>query len=226
MVLLKSVVEVATHPVPHMFTKLGTDGSGIGIMAVGGDPIRRDTSNRLGRSEECLGGCEVAVLAEHDVHQSAIAINRAIEISPLATHPDVRLVNIPTAAHSAFASPTQVLRQCRRQLGLPVAHGLVAEDEPAGQEHLGQIPQAQLVAQPPQHHEGDDIAWILRTVEHTDAALVELLAAIAAPEPAIALRRPLRPLADSRRSACRAPHPASIPSRGPQRARSTEWRKG
>ena len=30
---------------------------------------------------------------------------------------------------------------------------------------LGQIPQAQLVTQPPWHHESDDIAWILRTIE-------------------------------------------------------------
>ena len=49
---------------------------------------------------------------------------------------------------------------------------------------------------------------LLRTVEHTDAALVKLLAAVSAPEPAIALRRSLRPLADSRLSACWAPHPA------------------
>ena len=91
-------------------------------MAVGGGPIGRDTRDRLGRSKECLGGSEVAVLAEHDVHQSAITINRAIEILPPATLRDVRLVNIPTAARSAFASPTQVLGQCRCQLGLPVAH--------------------------------------------------------------------------------------------------------
>src|SRR5271166_5662044 len=45
---------------------------------------------------------------------------------------------------------------------------------------------AQLVTQPPGHHECDDIARILHTVEHTDAALVELLAAVPTPEPAIA----------------------------------------
>ena len=42
MVLLKPVVEVATHPVSHAFAAFGPNGSGIGVMAVGGDPIRRD----------------------------------------------------------------------------------------------------------------------------------------------------------------------------------------
>jgi hypothetical protein len=77
MVLLKSVIEVATRPMPHMFAELGPDGSGIGVMAVGGDPIRRDASDRLGRSEERLGRREIAVLAQHDVNKCAIAIDRA-----------------------------------------------------------------------------------------------------------------------------------------------------
>ena len=146
-------------------------------MAICGDPIRRYAGHRLGRSKECLGGSKVTVLAQHDVDQGAVAIDRAIQIPPSATHPDIRLINVPAGAHPAFASPTQVLGQCRRELGLPIPHRLVAEDEPAGQEHLRQIPQAQLVAQPPEHHEGDDITRILRPVEHAGAALVELLAA-------------------------------------------------
>src|ERR1700722_18803887 len=43
------------------------------------------------------------------------------------------------------------------------------------------------------------------------AALVELLAAVTAAEPPIALRRALRPMPDGRGSTCRAPHPASSP---------------
>jgi len=78
MVLFKSVIEVAIRPVPHMFTELGPDGSGIGVMAVGGDAIRYDACHRLGRSKERLGGGKITVLAQHDVNKSAIAIDRAI----------------------------------------------------------------------------------------------------------------------------------------------------
>jgi hypothetical protein len=59
MVLLKSVVEISARPMPHMFAELGSDRSGIGIMAISGDPIRSDTSHRLGQSKECPGGSKV-----------------------------------------------------------------------------------------------------------------------------------------------------------------------
>lgn len=74
----------------------------------------------------------------------------------------------------AFALPTKGCRQTRRQLGFPLPHRLVAEDEATGQEHLRQIPQAQLLAQAPKHHEADDVTWVLRLVQHIGAALVEL----------------------------------------------------
>ncbi len=78
MVLLKSVVKAATRPVPHMFAEFSPDCPGIGVMAVGGDPIQGDISDRLGRSKECLGGSKIAVLAQHGVNKRAIAIDRAI----------------------------------------------------------------------------------------------------------------------------------------------------
>jgi transposase len=91
----------------HVFAELGPDGSRVGVMAVGGDPIRRDTRDRLGRSKECRGGSKVTMLAQHDVNQSAVAIDRAIEISPSAPHPDICLVDVP-------AGPTLPLRRRRR----------------------------------------------------------------------------------------------------------------
>src|SRR6476469_8271907 len=108
MVLLKSVVEISARPMPHMFAQLGSDRSGIAIMAISGDPIRRDAGHRLGRLKECPGGSKVTMLAEHDVYQSAGAIYGAIEIPPSAQHPDVRLVNVnvPAGSDPAFASPT------------------------------------------------------------------------------------------------------------------------
>src|SRR6202034_2551741 len=105
MVLLKSVVEISPRQMPHLFAELGSDSSGIGIMAISGDPIRSDASHRLGQSKECPGSSKVTMLAQPDVNQGAVAINRPIQIPPSAPHPDIRLINVPAGANPAFASP-------------------------------------------------------------------------------------------------------------------------
>ena len=56
------------------------------------------------------------------------------------THPNVCLVDVPASADFALSSPTQVFTQCRGKFGFPITHRLIAEDEPADQEHFGQIP--------------------------------------------------------------------------------------
>ena len=140
MILLKSVVQIATCTMPHLAAKLGPDCPGIGIVAVRGDPIRDDAGHRLCRSKEGLGGGKVAVLTQRHVNQGASAIDRAIQIPPTTTHPNVCLVDVPASADFAFSSPTEVLSQCRGKFGFPITDGLIAEDEPADQEHFGQIP--------------------------------------------------------------------------------------
>ena len=197
-ILLKSVVQIATCPMPHMAAEFCPDRPGIGIVAVRGDPIRGYAGHRLCRSKEGLGGGKVAVLTQHHVDQGASAIDRAIQIPPTTTHPNVCLVDVPASADFAFSSPTQVFSQCRGEFGFPITHRLIAEDEPADQEHFGQIPEAELVAKPPEHHESNDITRVLGSVQQAGAALVELLAAVTAAEPAIALRRALRPMPDGR----------------------------
>src|ERR1700736_66889 len=139
-ILLKSVVQIATCPMPHMAAELCPDCPGIGIVAVRGDPIRGYAGHRLCRSKEGLGGGEVAVLTQHHVNQGASAIDRAIQIPPTTTHPNVCLLDVPASADFAFSSPTQVLSQCWGKFGFPITDGLIAEDDPADQEHFGQIP--------------------------------------------------------------------------------------
>jgi hypothetical protein len=160
--------------------------------------------------KNALAGSQIAVLAQHDVDQGAVAVDRPIQIPPLTTHSDVRFIDIPAAAHSALAFATEVLRQSRRQLCLPLPHRLLGEDEPAGQKHLRQVAQAQLVAQATEHNEGNDVARVLCLIQHVSAAFIELLAAAAA-EPAVALCRPLWSFADRGRSTCRTAHLASLP---------------
>src|SRR5689334_4582044 len=54
MVLLKSIVEVATRSMSHLAAKLKPDRSGIGVMAICRDPVRRDAGYHLGRSKIAL----------------------------------------------------------------------------------------------------------------------------------------------------------------------------
>src|SRR3954451_15565964 len=83
----------------------------------------------------------------------------------------------------------------------------MAEHDATHGEHLGQIAQAQFVAQAPEHHERDDVGRVLRPVQHAAAALVELLAARAAAEPAVALGGALRSLRHGLRPTFYTPHP-------------------
>jgi len=164
-ILLQTIIEVLIGSVPHARTKLCPDCPRIGIVAVCRDSIRDHSGDRLCRSKEARGRGEVAVLAEHDVDQGAISIDRAVEVLPLAVHTNVRLVDIPTTTDFAPSASPEILRQCGRELGLPIADRLIAEYDAADQEHLDEIPQTELVAQPPKHHERDHVARVLRPVQ-------------------------------------------------------------
>jgi hypothetical protein len=78
---------------------------------------------------------------------------------------------------------------------------LIDEHKATDQEYLGQITQAEFVAKSPQHHESDNLARVLHTVQQTSATLVELRRAFQTAEPARALRRTLGGLPDGCRVA-------------------------
>jgi hypothetical protein len=61
-ILLKSVVQIATCPMPHMAAEFCPDCTGIGIVAVRGDPIRGYPGHRLCRSTRHTFGCVVTHL--------------------------------------------------------------------------------------------------------------------------------------------------------------------
>jgi hypothetical protein len=88
-----------------------------------------------------------------------------------------------------------------RELGFPVPDSLVAEGDPALEEHLAKIAQGQAIARSLQYHQSDDVAQVLRPVQQTGAALVELLATLAAARPAVALGGAVLPLGGSSRAA-------------------------
>src|SRR3954453_20830697 len=81
-ILLEPVVQLATGPVPHTLAQLGADCSGVAVVAVGRDPVRRDARDCLGGAEERLRGRPVPVLAEQHIHERTGAVDGAIEVAP------------------------------------------------------------------------------------------------------------------------------------------------
>ncbi len=111
-------------------------------------------------------------------------------------------------APASFAGPAlaQALSQHRRQLGFPVTDRLVGEHEAPDQEHLCQIAQAQLVAQPPEDDQEHDVGRHLDPVQRRAGSLIEPSPALPAAEAPEAMNRSPLPLGGRRRVAMRAVH--------------------
>src|SRR5580698_2631261 len=106
MILLQSIIEILTVAMPHTCAQHRSDRTGITVVTVRGDLVGCDHGDHLGRLEECLRGCHIAVLAEHHVDQCAGAIDGAVEITPVPMDFDVGFVDVPAAAGPAVsASP-------------------------------------------------------------------------------------------------------------------------
>jgi hypothetical protein len=117
-----------------------------------------------------------------------------------------------TGIDSAVTAPAKSIGENRRKLRLPFADRLVAKDSAALEEHFGQIAQGQAVAYAPEHHQRDHVGGILAVVQQPTAALVVLLAAPPAAEPAVAPGRALQPLRHSLGAAGYTVHPDSQPA--------------
>ena len=154
------------------------------------------------------------MLAEHHVDQRTGAIDGAIEVAPLPVDLDVGLVDVPAPAGLAASASPQTFSQRRRESAFPVANRLVAEYDAADQEHLRQIAQGKLAAQAPEHHEGDDVAGVLRPIQNAGTSLVELLAAGTAAEPTVTLSGALAPFRNGGRAAANAFRQPGLPRRG------------
>ena len=76
----------------------GADRPRVGAVPAGGDLVGRDARGGLGRAEEGLGRGHVAVLAQHGVHEVAVAIDRPIQIRPAAPNLQVGIVDVPAPA--------------------------------------------------------------------------------------------------------------------------------
>src|SRR3954470_6872433 len=66
------------------------EGRRVAGVLVSRDLVRRCSGDRHGRAEERLGGFLIAGRAQVDIDQVAVAVDRPVQVLPLASHLDVR----------------------------------------------------------------------------------------------------------------------------------------
>ena len=173
MILFQTVVQIAACPVFDLLAQLVADRLGIGVMAIGGHAVRHTTYCRQCRGEKLLGCHHVTGLTETHVDQTAITIDRPIEVTPATFNLEIRLIDIPADPSFASSLGPQPIGQDVSQFAFPLVHRIMAKLQPAIQKHLGQIMQAEFVAQPSEHHQTDHVVRILETVEDRARSLIE-----------------------------------------------------
>ena len=97
-ILFQHVVFVLAGAVVDVRAEFLGDGLRVAGMTVGGDLLGLDLGDRPGGAEECLGRGHISGLAEIDVDQGAVAIDRPVEIAPCAGDLDVRFIDVPAPA--------------------------------------------------------------------------------------------------------------------------------
>src|SRR5271166_5852530 len=100
-VLLEHVIQIRHWPMPAILGESAfgfelRDGGRIRGVAVGVDHPRRGMARTAQRFYEKALGCDRVLLSREEKIQGRSArVHRPVEITPLAFHPDVRLVHAP-----------------------------------------------------------------------------------------------------------------------------------
>ena len=139
----------------------GSHGDTEGNLAASTRPTRaRQRAATLGRPEMVA-----TTKGFSRIEKVSISIDRAVQISPTTTDLDVGLVQIPGDSSLAATSGTQILTDHRCKSKLPGPHGLVADFESTLQEKLCHIAETELISQPPENREQDDVSRELEVIE-------------------------------------------------------------
>jgi hypothetical protein len=155
------------------------------------------------------------------------------EFTMLATEA-ARGVGALEAAHTSDPAfdAAMVLFKTIVKIHFPVPNRLMANDEPAEQEHFAQIPERQPVAQTAKSHKADDFARKGGPVQDAVTALVELPTAVPATKPPVALSRNLTTLRNRRRATADTIHleirtapAATCPTKFAADRQNTAWRR-
>ena len=81
---------------------------------------------------------------------------------------------MPGGASLSLPSGPKVIGKQWCEARFPIAHSLVGKCKALYQEQLGRIPQAQLVARPPEHNQKDDVGREFQVAEGRVRAFIEL----------------------------------------------------
>lgn len=176
MILLDTVVEVGTLPYPdrlQLASRLilepvcgvtGQDGLAIGLTTIDYDPLGSAVSPES-LSQKPFGGGQVTFFAEPELDRIAVAVNGAVQISPLTTYLDIRLIHMPFPPDGPFAL-IETLEKLGGVTDHPAADGGVVNGDAALCHHFLQIPQAQAISKIPPYAQQDHRSIKLPALEH------------------------------------------------------------
>ncbi len=210
-VLLDPIIFIAATPMLHLLPEHFGDGARIRVVTVSRDLFGTTSGDGLGTAEKALGCRHVALRAQHRIHELPVPVNRTIQIDPPSTHLYIRLIHVPTAAHSAVPSAPDLVSQQRSKSRFPVPHGFITELIAANQKQLHQIAQTELEQQPEQHHLKHDVRGHLQEIKRSAGALIECSPTTPALKPGITEFGGNAQLSGWARSAMRTGHPFASP---------------
>src|SRR5690606_24462597 len=173
---LDTVVEVGTLPYPdrlQLASRLilepvcgvtGQDGLAIGLTTIDYDPLGSAVSPES-LSQKPFGGGQVTFFAEPELDRIAVAVNGAVQISPLTTYLDIRLIHMPFPPDGPFAL-IETLEKLGGVTDHPAADSGVVNGDAALCHHFLQIPQAQAISKIPPYAQQDHRSIKLPALEH------------------------------------------------------------
>ncbi len=164
MILFDVIVQIVMAAMRHLFPKRLADRSRIRVMTVGRHPFRCLASDLERLPEKARGCVPIALLTQHGVNQIAVAIDGPVEVLPHAFDCDVRLVGMPGSAGVPVALHSPVMCQQRSTACFPLTDSLVRKREAAFEEHVGEVAEAQLVAETPEDDQQHDIGGELKII--------------------------------------------------------------
>jgi hypothetical protein len=115
MVLLNEIIQIGALPDPDRLQLssrpilksicrvAGQDRLAIGLAAVDDDALR-PAMPLDGLTQKPLGGCQISPFAKPKFNRIAVAVDYTIKIPPLASHPDICLVDMPLSRDGPLAA--------------------------------------------------------------------------------------------------------------------------
>lgn len=171
-VLLDDVVHVLALPQFDIRPRVGIDaqdGGRVRAALIDGDLLGY-TVQADGLFDKTSGGCVISLCAKQKVDRIAVAIDRSVQILPLASEPDVRFVHPPARADGAFA-PSERGYQHRRDLDRPAMDGGVINDNAALGHHFLNVPQAQRIGRVPANTREHHLQRVVHPLDHLTQSL-------------------------------------------------------